>query len=304
MSKYSQSPKVTESGLPALSAQMKRLRLKFLKSVKSESLDQALETLRLNLAKEKDETARLGSLAAQTWLIRQRLLSIASDDVPQVADCLEVLEPARSKLNFVPKTPTQEQLMKSFIRFADTLSTSMGKAFSWCIVILMGGTVYEVVMAYAFNKPTLWNFDFSMQMYGAILMMSGAYCLATEAHVRGDVIYRLFNQKTQAWIDLVLYFIFFFPGVIALAFYGYEYAAQAWKIKETSWSSPAQIQIYMVKSMIPAAGILLIIQGISEVFRSILCIKVGQWPARMVVAEETEKILMRTSQEEDNKNAV
>ena len=129
-------------------------------------------------------------------------------------------------------------------------------------------------MAYAFNKPTLWNFDFSMQMYGAILMMSGAYCLATEAHVRGDVIYRLFNQKTQAWIDLVLYFIFFFPGVIALAFYGYEYAAQAWKIKETSWSSPAQIQIYMVKSMIPAAGILLIIQGISEVFRSILCIQV------------------------------
>ncbi len=75
----------------------------------------------------------------------------------------------------------------------------------------MGGTVYEVVMAYAFNKPTLWNFDFSMQMYGAILMMSGAYCLATEAHVRGDVIYRLFSQRTQAWIDLVLYFIFFFP---------------------------------------------------------------------------------------------
>ena len=74
--------------------------------------------------------------------------------------------------------------MESYIKFADTLSTSMGKAFSWCIVILMGGTVYEVVMAYAFNKPTLWNFDFSMQMYGAILMMSGAYCLATEAHVR------------------------------------------------------------------------------------------------------------------------
>mgnify|MGYP000161316552 CR=1 FL=1 len=93
--------------------------------------------------------------------------------------------------------------MESFIKFADTLSTSMGKAFSWCIVILMGGTVYEVVMAYAFNKPTLWNFDFSMQMYGAILMMSGAYCLATEAHVRGDVIYRLFKEKTQAWIDLV-----------------------------------------------------------------------------------------------------
>ena len=140
--------------------------------------------------------------------------------------------------------------------------------------------------------------------YGAILMMSGAYCLATEAHVRGDVIYRLFKQRTQAWIDLVLYFIFFFPGVIALAFYGYEYAALAWKIKETSWSSPAQIQIYMVKSMIPAAGVLLIIQGISEVFRSVICIHRGEWLARMVVAEETEKILMRKSESEDQKDVI
>ena len=194
--------------------------------------------------------------------------------------------------------------MRRFISFADNFSTSIGKAFSWCIVILMGGTVYEVIMAYVFNSPTLWNFDFSMQMYGAILMMSGAYCLATESHVRGDVIYRLFKPKTQGWIDLILYFIFFFPGVLALAFYGFDYAALAWKIKETSWSSPAQIQIYMVKALIPAAGITLIIQGISEVFRSIICIQTGHWPARMVVAEETEKILMRKSQEEDNKNAV
>ena len=194
--------------------------------------------------------------------------------------------------------------MRSFISFADHLSTSIGKAFSWCIVILMGGTVYEVIMAYVFNAPTLWNFDFSMQMYGAILMMSGAYCLATESHVRGDVIYRLFKPKTQGWIDLVLYFIFFFPGVLALTFYGFDYAALAWKIKETSWSSPAQIQIYMVKAMIPAAGATLTIQGVSEVFRSIICIQTGHWPARMVVAEETEKILMRTSQDEDQKDAI
>ena len=194
--------------------------------------------------------------------------------------------------------------MRGFISFADHLSTSVGKAFSWCIVILMGGTCYEVIMAYAFNAPTLWNFDFSLQMYGAIFMMAGAYCLSTESHVRGDVIYRLFKPKVQGYIDLVLYFIFFFPGVIALAFYGYEYAALAWKIKETSWSSPAQIQIYMVKTMIPAAGTLLVIQGIAEVFRSLICIRTGQWPARMVVAEETEQMLMRTSQEEDKNNVI
>ena len=194
--------------------------------------------------------------------------------------------------------------MEHYIKFADALSTSMGKAFAWCIVILMGGTVYEVVMAYVFNAPTLWNFDFSMQMYGAILMMSGAYTLAQEAHVRGDVIYRLFSNRVQASIDFVLYFIFFFPGVIALAFYGYEYAALAWKIKETSWSSPAQIQIYMVKAMIPCAGVLLTIQGLSELFRCIICIRTGQWPARMVVAEETEKILMKAAEEGNLKDVI
>ena len=194
--------------------------------------------------------------------------------------------------------------MREFIVFADHLSTSVGKAFSWCIVILMGGTCYEVVMAYAFNSPTLWNFDFSLQMYGAIFMMAGAYTLSTEAHVRGDVIYRLFPTKVQGWIDLILYFLFFFPGVIALAVYGYDYAALAWKIKETSWNSPAQIQIYMAKSLIPLSGTLLVIQGISEVFRSIICIQTGHWPARMGSAEETEKILMRTSQKEDEVDVI
>ena len=178
--------------------------------------------------------------------------------------------------------------MRSYIKFADNLSTSMGKAFSWCIVILMGGTCYEVIMAYAFNSPTLWNFDFSLQMYGAIFMMAGAYTLSTEAHVRGDVIYRLFPTKVQGWIDLILYFLFFFPGVI----------------KETSWNSPAQIQIYMAKSLIPLSGTLLVIQGISEVFRSIICIQTGHWPARMVSAEETEKILMRTSQKDDEADVI
>ena len=187
--------------------------------------------------------------------------------------------------------------MRGFISFADHLSTSVGKAFSWCIVILMGGTCYEVVMAYAFNAPTLWNFDFSLQMYGAIFMMAGAYTLSTEAHVRGDVLYRLFKPKTQGYIDLVLYFIFFFPGVFALAFYGYEYTALAWKIKETSWNSPAQIQIYMAKSLIPLSGTLLTIQGVSEVFRCIICIQSGSWPERdSADAEETEKLLMRSAQ--------
>ena len=195
-------------------------------------------------------------------------------------------------------------MMRSYIKFADRLSVSMGKAFSWCIVILMGGTCYEVFMAYALNAPTLWNFDFSLQMYGAIFMMAGAYTLCTEAHVRGDVIYRLFRPKRQAIIDLILYFVFFFPGVLALVFYGFDYAALAWKIRETSWNSPAQINIYMAKTFIPFAGVSLTLQGISEVFRCIICIKTGQWPERTVKdAQETEKVLMKKA-EEDKENVI
>ena len=189
--------------------------------------------------------------------------------------------------------------MKTYIQFADHLSTWVGKGFAWCIVVLCFGTVYEVIVGYVFNAPTLWNFDFSLQMYGALFIMAGAYTLSNEAHVRGDVLYRLFSVKTQAKVDLALYFLFFFPGIFALAFSGLDYAHNAWMTKETSWNSPAQIQIYMAKSLIPAAGFLLIIQGISEVMRCIIAIKTGHWPSRLVVAEETEKILMRTSQEED-----
>ena len=114
----------------------------------------------------------------------------------------------------------------------------------------------------------------------------------------------MFKCRFQGFIYLIFYFSFFFPGFLALAFYGYEYASLAWKIKETSWNSPAQIQIYMAKSLIPAAGILLVVQGISEVCRAIICIQTGHWPARMVVAEETEKMLMRTSQDEDQKDVI
>ncbi len=192
--------------------------------------------------------------------------------------------------------------MDKYIKFADSLSVAVGKAFSWCIVILCLGTCYEVVMAYLFNKPTLWNFDFSLQMYGAIFMMAGAYTLSTQAHVRGDVLYRLMKTKTQAKLDLILYLIFFFPGVLALTFYGFDYAALAWKIKETSWNSPAQIQIYMAKSLIPLSGLLLTLQGVAEVFRCLNCLKTGEWEMREDEDQETEKILIKASQNEAKEN--
>tara|TARA_B100001057_G_scaffold490158_1_gene577844 strand:- start:410 stop:988 length:579 start_codon:yes stop_codon:yes gene_type:complete len=192
--------------------------------------------------------------------------------------------------------------MDRYIKFADSLSVAVGKAFSWCIVILCLGTCYEVLMAYVFNKPTLWNFDFSLQMYGAIFMMAGAYTLSTQAHVRGDVLYRLMKTRTQAKLDLILYIIFFFPGVLALTFYGLDYAGLAWKIKETSWNSPAQIQIYMAKSLIPLSGLLLTLQGVAEVFRCLNCLKSGKWEEREDEDQETEKILMKSSENKLREN--
>ena len=189
--------------------------------------------------------------------------------------------------------------MKSYIQFADHLSTWVGKGFAWCIVVLCFGTVYEVIVGYVFNAPTLWNFDFSLQMYGALFIMAGAYTLSTEAHVRGDVIYRLFSVKTQAKLDLVLYFLFFFPGIFALAFAGIDYAGNAWKSLETSWNSPAQIQIYMIKTLIPVAGFILINQGISEVMRCVIAIKTGEWPERQDDVLETEQKLMREAREKE-----
>jgi len=110
------------------------------------------------------------------------------------------------------------------------------------------------------NKPTVWAFDMMIQMYGALFLMAGAYALAQDSHVRGDVVYRLFPVRMQGFIDFILYLAFFFPGVIALAWYGAEIASDSWGYKEVSWNSPARIQIYFFKTLIPIAGSLLILQ--------------------------------------------
>ena len=128
--------------------------------------------------------------------------------------------------------------------------------------------------------------------------MAGPYALAQDAHVRGDVLYRLFAKRVQAWLDLILYMLFFFPGMLALFWFGYEIASDSWRYKEVSWNSPARIQIYYFKSLIPLAGGLLIIQGISECMRCVLCIKTGQWIKRHEDVRETEKKIIDQQQED------
>lgn len=183
--------------------------------------------------------------------------------------------------------------MYNYIRFADAVSAWFGKTFAWLIVFMSVGTGYEVFVRYVLNSPTAWALDLSFILYGTLFMMGGAYTLSRRGHVRGDFLYRLWSTRWQARVDLVLYFLFFFPGVLALIFAGWKYAARSWKFAEVSVSSPAGIPIYQFKTVIVVAGVLLFIQGIAEVFRCIHCIRTGEWLEADEDVFETEDLLMQ-----------
>ena len=182
--------------------------------------------------------------------------------------------------------------MASIIHAIEELSIWVGRAFGWCILILTLSVAYEVFVRYVLNAPTVWVFDMMVQMYGALFLMAGPYALAQDTHVRADVIYRLLSIRWQARIDLLLYIVFFFPGMFALVWFGWEIAMDSWRYKEVSWNSPARIQIYYFKTLIPLAGGLFIIQGIAECMRCYLAIKSNTWLPRLKDARETEDILI------------
>ena len=183
--------------------------------------------------------------------------------------------------------------MIRFIEFADKLSAWFGKAFGWLIILMTLGMSYEVASRYIFNAPTTWSLDVSFIMYGSMFMMGGAYTLSRGGHVRGDFLYRLWKPRTQGMVDLVLYLFFFFPGVIALIFSGWKYAARSWGYGEVSVNSPAGVPIFQFKTIIVAAGILLFIQGIAQVMRCIMCIREGYWRNAEDDVQETEELLMK-----------
>lgn len=185
--------------------------------------------------------------------------------------------------------------MTKFIYFVEGLSVWTGRAFGWCILILTLSVTYEVFVRYVLNSPTVWAFDMMVQMYGALFLMAGPYALAQDGHVRADVLYRLFPVRVQASLDFLLYLLFFFPGMLALFWYGAEIASDSWRYKEVSWNSPARIQVYFFKSLIPLAGGLLLLQGISELMRCVIAIRHGYWQDRIVDVHETEELLMDDS---------
>ena len=181
--------------------------------------------------------------------------------------------------------------MERFVYTIEGLSILVGRAFGWCIMILTFSVSYEVFVRYVLNSPTVWAFDMMVQMYGALFLMAGPYALAQDTHVRGDVLYRLFPVRWQARVDLTLYILFFFPGILAIFWFGWEIASDSWRYKEVSWNSPARIQIYFFKTLIPLAGFLLILQGLAEIVRCVKAIKSGVWMERLDDVKETEDLL-------------
>lgn len=191
--------------------------------------------------------------------------------------------------------------MLSYIAFADKLSGFFGKSFGWLIVLMTFGMSYEVFVRYLLNSPTPWSLDVSFIMYGTLFMMGGAYTLSRGGHVRGDFVYRLWPARVQAGVDLVLYVLFFFPGILALVFSGWKYAARSWSYPggEVSVNSPAGIPIYQFKTVLVVAGLLLLIQGLAQVCRCILCLREGYWRRPEEDVEETEALLLKQKAQEN-----
>lgn len=184
--------------------------------------------------------------------------------------------------------------MQNVLFFVDRISTWVGQAFSWLIVALTFLISWEVFARYVFNKPNPWAFDLMIMMYGAAFMMAGAYTLAKNGHVRGDVLYSFFPPRLRAGLDLLLYFVFFIPGVAALVWAGYSYAAESLAINEHSTLTANGPPLYPFKMVIPFAGILLLMQGVVEIIRCVICLREGAWPARERDVEEVDVEQLKT----------
>jgi len=183
-------------------------------------------------------------------------------------------------------------MLNRLIYAIDQLSKTVGHAFAWLIIVLTLGTCYEVFVRYVLNNPTSWAFDMSYIVYGGLFLMAGAYTLSRNGHVRGDVLYRLWPARVQASVELALYILFYFPGVISLMVAGWAYGADAMKLREVSVNSPVGVPVWQLKMLIPVAGFFLALQGIAEVLRCVICLREGQWPPRLHDVEELEEALI------------
>ena len=188
--------------------------------------------------------------------------------------------------------------VQRFLHGIDAISTWAGKAMAWLIIVLMLVVCIEVFKRYILNAPTAWIFDAENMLYGTLFMLAGAYTLAQNAHVRGDFLYGSMRPRTQASLDLVLYIVFFLPGIAALIYAGYSFAAESWQIREHSNVTADGPPVYQFKSIIPVAGALVMLQGVAEIVRCVVCLKTGEWPSRLHDVAEIDVVEEQLAQSE------
>jgi TRAP-type mannitol/chloroaromatic compound transport system permease small subunit len=180
--------------------------------------------------------------------------------------------------------------VQKILHTVDGISTWVGKAAAWLVIGLMTLVCVEVFKRYIMNMPTAWIFDASNMFYGSLFMLAGAYTLAQNGHVRGDFLYSSMRPRTQASLDLILYIVFFLPGIAALIYAGYDYAALSWRINEHSNVTAEGPPVYHFKTVIPIAGALVMLQGVAEIVRCIACLKTGVWPSRLKDVAEMDVV--------------
>lgn len=186
--------------------------------------------------------------------------------------------------------------MQRYLLWGDQTSTWIGKTFAWLIVILVASTSYDVIARYLFKSPTLWAYEVSYYLYAALFMMGGAYALARNQHVRGDMFYRQWPVKVQAGVELLLMVLFFFPGIIALVSSGWQYFLPSFELGERTQTSILQLPLWPLKGIIPLAGAVMLMQGLVESARCVIALRTGVWPERLSDIEETETRLAKESQ--------
>src|ERR671923_2605727 len=189
-----------------------------------------------------------------------------------------------------PPAPQYMSRSFRFIHAIDQVSYWSGKAFAWLIVALPFVVSFEVFKRYILSAPTAWIFDFNSMLYGTLFMMCGAYTLAAGGHVRADFIYIYMKPRAQASLDLILYFLFFIPCMLGLIYAGSDFAADSWRIGEHSTVTAEGPPVYQFKTVIPVAGVLVMLQGLSEIARCVVTLRTGRWPQRLEDVEEIDVI--------------
>lgn len=191
--------------------------------------------------------------------------------------------------------------MQFYLLAVDRFNSAIGKVFAWSIVVLTLVITFEVLSRRIIGQPTTWAFDASYMLYGLLFMSAGAYTLSRNGHVRGDFLYRQWSPKTQAGLDLVLYILFFFPGILAMVYAGWSFFELSFETKETSSFSPDGLLLWPFKLIIPITGVLMAMQGVVESLRCVICLRDGEWPQRQSDVEETEALILAEAAAQDVK---